>query len=90
MSAQLTPDGKIWACCVRGEELGDMRAGGYDFVRVWRGAAQAACDKRSRHRNAMFAGQRGLHECACQSKERARCRAAIGTSVVESFGGPRI
>ena len=28
---QLTPDGDVWACCVKSEVLGNLRESGYDF-----------------------------------------------------------
>lgn len=38
-SAHIMPEGKVWACCVLGEELGDLRAVDYDFRSIWYGAA---------------------------------------------------
>ncbi|MFP4083241.1 MAG: radical SAM/SPASM domain-containing protein [Candidatus Aminicenantes bacterium] len=35
ISAQIAPDGQIWACCIRAESMGDLRKAGYDFKRVW-------------------------------------------------------
>ncbi|MFP3870916.1 MAG: radical SAM/SPASM domain-containing protein, partial [Syntrophobacteria bacterium] len=34
-SAQITPDGDVWACCIRGDSMGNLRQAGYDFQRVW-------------------------------------------------------
>jgi MoaA/NifB/PqqE/SkfB family radical SAM enzyme len=34
-SAQLMPDGEVWACCIKGKSLGNLRSEGYDFKRVW-------------------------------------------------------
>lgn len=34
-SAQITPDGDVWACCTRAESLGNLRHSGYDFERIW-------------------------------------------------------
>lgn len=91
MSAQLTPDGKVWACCVRGEELGDLRAAGYDFVRVWRGA------RAGRVRQEIAAS-----ECQCSLANAAYTNVLVSPKsvldvgrrlarqIVESFGGPRI
>jgi len=37
-SAQIAPDGDVWACCVRAEPLGNLRDVDYDFAKIWRGA----------------------------------------------------
>lgn len=34
-SCQLTPDGDVWACCVKSEVLGNLRESGYDFKKIW-------------------------------------------------------
>jgi MoaA/NifB/PqqE/SkfB family radical SAM enzyme len=34
-SAHLMPEGKVWACCVLGEELGQLRQVDYDFPTLW-------------------------------------------------------
>ena len=34
-SAQITPDGDVWACCTRAESMGNVKHTGYDFKRVW-------------------------------------------------------
>ena len=34
-SAQVMPDGEVWACCVKGRSLGHLAETGYDFRRVW-------------------------------------------------------
>lgn len=34
-SAQISPDGHVWACCTRGESMGNVKQNGYDFKRVW-------------------------------------------------------
>jgi len=38
MSAHLMPDGKLWACGILGDEMGDLRVEDYDFARVWKSA----------------------------------------------------
>jgi MoaA/NifB/PqqE/SkfB family radical SAM enzyme len=38
-SAHIMPEGKVWACCVLGEELGQLRNVDYDFPTLWYGAA---------------------------------------------------
>jgi MoaA/NifB/PqqE/SkfB family radical SAM enzyme len=37
-SAHIMPEGKVWACCVLGEELGQLRGVDYDFPTLWYGA----------------------------------------------------
>jgi MoaA/NifB/PqqE/SkfB family radical SAM enzyme len=34
-SAQIMPDGQVWACCIKGQSLGHLAETGYDFRRVW-------------------------------------------------------
>lgn len=34
-SAQIMPDGKVWACCIKGDSLGNLRETDYDFRWVW-------------------------------------------------------
>lgn len=53
-SGHVAPDGDVWACCVRAEPIGNVRAVEYDFGRVWRGYL---ADKM---RRSIAAG-----ECAC-------------------------
>jgi MoaA/NifB/PqqE/SkfB family radical SAM enzyme len=36
-SAQISPDGDVWFCCVRAIPVGNLREAGYDFRRVWWG-----------------------------------------------------
>jgi MoaA/NifB/PqqE/SkfB family radical SAM enzyme len=45
-SAHVMPEGKVWACCVLGEELGDLRQTDYDFPTIWYGAAARAIRER--------------------------------------------
>ncbi len=45
-SAHIMPEGKVWACCVMGEELGDLRESDYDFPTIWYGAAARAIRER--------------------------------------------
>lgn len=35
-SAQVMPDGEVWACCIRGDRMGSLPECGYDFGRLWR------------------------------------------------------
>lgn len=35
ISAQIAPDGEVWACCIKAESMGNLREADYDFERVW-------------------------------------------------------
>ncbi len=35
LSAQIAPDGEVWACCTKAESMGNLRDAGYDFRKVW-------------------------------------------------------
>lgn len=43
-SCQITPDGEVWACCIRGESMGNLKDNEYDFQKIWR--SQKAKDLR--------------------------------------------
>lgn len=45
-SAHIMPEGKVWACCVLGEEMGQLRKVDYDFPTIWYGAAARAIRER--------------------------------------------
>jgi MoaA/NifB/PqqE/SkfB family radical SAM enzyme len=34
-SAQISPEGDVWGCCVRAEPLGNLRNNEYDFRKIW-------------------------------------------------------
>lgn len=34
-SAQISPDGEVWVCCIRAKSLGSLRKAGYDFKKIW-------------------------------------------------------
>lgn len=34
-SAQIAPDGDVWACCIRADPVGNLREADYDFKKVW-------------------------------------------------------
>ena len=34
-SAQISPDGDIWSCCIKAKSLGNLRENDYDFRRIW-------------------------------------------------------
>jgi MoaA/NifB/PqqE/SkfB family radical SAM enzyme len=36
-SAQITADGEVWPCCVRGGSMGNLRENNYDFKKIWFG-----------------------------------------------------
>jgi MoaA/NifB/PqqE/SkfB family radical SAM enzyme len=36
-SAQISPDGDVWFCCIRAESVGNLRETDYDFGRIWWG-----------------------------------------------------
>lgn len=39
VSAQIYADGTVWPCCVRADDLGNLRSHGYDFKKIWFGEA---------------------------------------------------
>ena len=45
-SAQIAPNGDVWACCIRAESMGNLRDHNYDFRSVWT-TAEAAEQRRS-------------------------------------------
>lgn len=36
-SAQISPDGEVWFCCVEATPVGNLRQAGYDFRKIWWG-----------------------------------------------------
>jgi MoaA/NifB/PqqE/SkfB family radical SAM enzyme len=48
MSAQISPAGDVWACCIKAESMGNLRDAGYDFRRVWASPGAAAIRARVR------------------------------------------
>lgn len=34
-SAQISPEGDIWSCCVKARSMGNLRENDYDFRRIW-------------------------------------------------------
>lgn len=34
-SCQISPEGDLWACCMRGEVMGNLRETGYEFGKIW-------------------------------------------------------
>src|SRR6266850_1544871 len=53
-SCQISPDGDVWPCCIRGESAGNLRENGYDFPAIWRGERMEGIRRSIRNR-----------ECAC-------------------------
>lgn len=41
VSAQISPQGDVWPCCVRADVMGNLRENNYDFRKVWQGADAA-------------------------------------------------
>lgn len=35
-SAQIAPNGDVWACCIRAESVGNLREHNYDFAATWK------------------------------------------------------
>ena len=35
LSAQVSPNGDVWPCCIRGDSMGNLRQNNYDFKKVW-------------------------------------------------------
>jgi MoaA/NifB/PqqE/SkfB family radical SAM enzyme len=48
-SAQISPDGDVWSCCVRAKSLGNLRDSKYKFGKVW-WSPKARKDRKSIHR----------------------------------------
>lgn len=38
ISAQISPQGDVWPCCVRADVMGNLREQGYDFRTIWHSA----------------------------------------------------
>lgn len=36
-SGQISAEGEVWSCCVRGESMGNLRNADYDFRKIWFG-----------------------------------------------------
>jgi len=35
LSAQIAPDGDVWACCIKAESMGNLRQVNYEFNKIW-------------------------------------------------------
>jgi len=53
-SCQISPDGDVWPCCIRGDSAGNLRENGYDFPRIWGGERMDSIRRSIRNK-----------ECAC-------------------------
>jgi len=54
VSAQISPDGHVWPCCIRADSMGNLRDHNYNFEAVWNSASanEIRCSIKSK-------------ECAC-------------------------
>lgn len=34
-SAQISPDGEVWSCCIKAESMGNLRENDYNFRKIW-------------------------------------------------------
>jgi len=34
-SAQISPDGEVWSCCIKAESMGNLRNNDYNFKKIW-------------------------------------------------------
>ncbi len=50
MSAQISPDGNVWPCCIRGDSMGNLRDNEYDFGKVWKSGQAARIRKSIRNK----------------------------------------
>ncbi|NJN83845.1 MAG: radical SAM protein, partial [Caldilineaceae bacterium] len=53
-SAHIAPNGDLWSCCIRAEEVGNLREHEYDITPIWRGGGDGG-----------IAGQHQAQGCAC-------------------------
>lgn len=47
-SAQISPDGEVWSCCIKAKSLGSLRKHHYDFKKIWY-SPEAELERRSIH-----------------------------------------
>jgi MoaA/NifB/PqqE/SkfB family radical SAM enzyme len=47
-SAQISPEGDVWSCCIKAKPLGNLRKSGYDFKHIWFNP-EAELERRSIH-----------------------------------------
>ena len=53
-SAHVAPNGDLWSCCIRAEQVGNLRKTDYDLMPIWKGQAMA-----------QLRGSIKRKECAC-------------------------
>jgi MoaA/NifB/PqqE/SkfB family radical SAM enzyme len=53
-SAHIAPNGDLWSCCIRAEQVGNLRQTNYDLMPIWKGQAMA-----------QLRGSIKRKECAC-------------------------
>lgn len=53
-SAQISPDGDVWPCCIRADSMGNLRDNDYNFRKVWQNTAGKSIRRSIKNR-----------ECAC-------------------------
>jgi len=47
-SAQISPEGDVWSCCIKAKPLGNLRKANYDFKSIWY-SQEADLERRSIH-----------------------------------------
>jgi MoaA/NifB/PqqE/SkfB family radical SAM enzyme len=47
-SAQISPEGDVWSCCIKAKPLGNLRQHNYDFRRIWF-STEGEIERRSIH-----------------------------------------
>jgi len=50
ISAQVSPDGNIWPCCIRADSMGNLREENYDFAKIWTGSSAKKIRKSIKNR----------------------------------------
>jgi len=48
-SAQISPEGDVWSCCIKANPLGNLRKMNYDFRQIWH-TPEAELERRSIHK----------------------------------------
>ena len=70
VSAHIYADGTVWPCCVRADNLGNLRDHNYDFKEIWFGEKiQASAPQYRGQRMPLPAGQRILHQHAARHRD---------------------
>ena len=52
-SAQISPDGEIWTCCIKAKSLGNLRKHNYNFREIWF-SPEAELERRSIHKKECY------------------------------------